>query len=301
MTKVFGNRLAAVNPSKYSLPTAAPLTSLDVRLEEPIPAFRIEQRGFLMATLTKLAAAKFLTLALLLIPATASSAITKPDKHRGHQPNSSVTRAEVKEAETRLAEMGYQPGRTDGVIEGITRNALIAFQKWEGREVTGRLSRDDFDAIMSASAPQPRDSGYRHVEVDLDRQVLLITDEQGAVERVLPVSTGSDKHYNQKGMSGLAYTPRGRFRIYAKLSGWKRSPLGLLYYPNYFSDGIAIHGNPSVPQSPESHGCIRIPMSAAAEVSRMLPVGTIVVIYDERSFVSARDWATADRQKQEAN
>src|SRR2546430_15179288 len=101
---------------------------------------------------------------------------------------------------------------------------------------------------------------------------------------------GSNKHYSEKGMSGLAYTPRGRFRIYAKMSGWRKSPLGLLYYPNYFSDGLAIHGNPSVPDSPQSHGCIRIPMSAAVEMSRQLPVGTIVLIYDNQSFVSAKDW-----------
>jgi lipoprotein-anchoring transpeptidase ErfK/SrfK len=126
----------------------------------------------------------------------------------------------------------------------------------------------------------------------------LLTDDEGAVQRILPVSTGSNKHYHEKTMSGLAYTPRGRFRIYAKMSGWRKSPLGLLYYPNYFSDGLAIHGNPSVPQSPQSHGCIRIPMSAAVEMSRQMPVGMIVLIYDQDSFVSAKDWAEADKEKQ---
>ncbi len=254
-----------------------------------------------MCTLKKLASVILLMLSLLLLTPTQTSAITKPDKHRGRAPNRSLKQAEVKEAEARLAEMGYGTGRVDGVFDAVTRNALIAFQKYEGRDVTGRLSREDFDAIMSANAPQPRDSGYRHVEVDLDRQVLLLIDGGGVVERVLPVSTGSEKHYHEKGMSGLAYTPRGRFRIYTKLKGWKKSPLGLLYYPNYFSDGLAIHGNPSVPQSPQSHGCIRIPMSAAAEISRLLPLETIVLIYDKQSFVSAKDWAEADKQKQEAN
>jgi len=65
----------------------------------------------------------------------------------------------------------------------------------------------------------------------------------------------------------------------------------LLYYPSYFSDGIAIHGNPEVPSTPASHGCIRVPMFAAKTVSRKLPVGTIVLVYDELSFVSAKDWA----------
>ena len=149
--------------------------------------------------------------------------------------------------------------------------------------------------VVSVTAPQAKDSGYKHVEVDLDRQVLLLTDDDGVVKRVLPVSTGSNKHYNEKGMSGIAYTPRGRFRIYAKMSGWRKSPLGMLYYPNYFSDGLAIHGNPSVPQSPESHGCIRIPMSSAVAMSKILQVGTIVLIYDKDSFVSAKDWATPNR------
>src|SRR5256714_7882816 len=235
----------------------------------------------------KLRLALTLTLAFLL-PIN-SSALAKGQKRKGRAPSAhslTLTRAELKQAQSRLTEMGYSAGRP----------GLIAFQKYEGRKVTGQIHRDDFEAIMNAHAPQAKDLGYRHVEVDLDRQVLLATDDEGVVKRVLPVSTGSNKQYREKGMSGLAYTPRGRFRIYAKLQGWKKSPLGLLYYPNYFSDGLAIHGNPSVPQDPQSHGCIRIPMLAAAEISRLLPVGTIVLIYDKQSFVSAKEWAEADRQ-----
>jgi lipoprotein-anchoring transpeptidase ErfK/SrfK len=173
---------------------------------------------------------------------------------------------------------------------GTGGNAIIAFQKYQGREVTGRLNREELDAISNAAAPKAKDPGYKHVEVDLDRQVLVLTDDEGAVQKVLPVSTGSDKQYHVKGMSGLAYTPRGRFKIYAKISGWRKSPLGMLYYPNYFSDGLAIHGNSSVPDTPESHGCIRVPNSAAVDLFRQLPVGTIVLIYDKDSFVPAGNW-----------
>jgi lipoprotein-anchoring transpeptidase ErfK/SrfK len=127
--------------------------------------------------------------------------------------------------------------------------------------------------------------------VDLDRQVLLLVNDEGAIDKILPVSTGSGKKFNEKGIKGTAYTPRGRFRVYGKASGWKKSPLGLLYYPSYLSDGIAIHGNPEVPSTPASHGCIRVPMFAARAVSRSLPVGTIVLVYDELSFVSAKEWA----------
>jgi peptidoglycan hydrolase-like protein with peptidoglycan-binding domain len=254
-----------------------------------------------MSTPKKLTSVVLLILTLLFLTPIAASAIPQAGKRKGHRPKNSLTRTELKQAEARLAEMGYGTGRVDGVIDGVTRNALIAFQKWEGLKVTGQLRREDFELIMSATAPAAKDTGYKHVEVDIDRQVLLLTDDAGVVKRVLPVSTGSNKQYREKRMSGLAYTPRGRFRIYAKIAGWRQSPLGLLYYPSYFSDGLAIHGNPSVPQTPQSHGCIRIPMSASVEVSRMLPVGTILLIYDKQSFVSARDWAAADKQKQEAN
>lgn len=254
-----------------------------------------------MGTFNKLALAVLLTLSLLLLIPTNSSAIGKGDKRKRHVASRHLTRVEVKEAERRLSEMGYGIGRVDGVIDDVTRIAVIAFQKWEGRKVTGRLSRDDFDALMGANAPQAKDSGYGHVEVDLDRQVLLLTDNEGAVKKVLPVSTGSNKQYREKRMSGLAYTPRGRFRVEGKIAGWRKSPLGLLYYPSYFSGGLAIHGNPSVPHNPQSHGCVRIPMSAAIEMSRELPLGTIVLIYDKQSFVSAKDWFAADKQKQEAS
>jgi len=239
-------------------------------------------------------AASLLVLSLCLITPAASSTKTAGRKQRA------LSRAELKQAEARLAEMGYRPGRVDGAISDDTRKALILFQKWEGRKLTGQLTRQEFDAIMTAEAPHARDAGYRHVEVDLDRQLLLLTDNDGTITRILPVSTGSEKQYNEKGIRGLAYTPTGRFRIYAKISGWRKSPLGLLYYPNYFSDGLAIHGNPSVPQSPQSHGCVRIPMSAAIEISKALRVGTILLIYDSQSFVSAKDWAEADKQQGEA-
>jgi len=237
-----------------------------------------------MRILRKLASILLLTLSLVLVASADVFASTKTAK-RSPRP---LNRSEIRQAQRRLAEMGYPTDRA----------GLVTFQKWEGRKVTGRLTRGEVDAILNAAAPRPKDEGYKHVEVDLDRQVLLLIDSDGAIRKILPVSTGSGRRYNEKGMRGLAYTPTGRFRIYGKMSGWRKSPLGLLYYPNYFSDGLAIHGNPSVPHSPQSHGCIRIPMSAAREMSRQLSVGTIVLIYDNESFVSAKDWAEADKQKQ---
>src|SRR6266403_1144578 len=180
------------------------------------PHFRF---GFSNSALWKKLAPHVL-LAFCLLVVTAVHAVgNTPGNRKRHEraPN----RVEIKEAERRLSEMGYWTGRVDG----STRTGLIAFQKWEGRKVTGRLTRSEFEAIRDATSPQARDSGYRHVEIDIDRQVLLLMDDEGTISRILPISTGSGKHYNEKGMSGLAYTPRGRFRIYGKVAGWRKSPL----------------------------------------------------------------------------
>jgi lipoprotein-anchoring transpeptidase ErfK/SrfK len=98
----------------------------------------------------------------------------------------------------------------------------------------------------------------------------------------------------------VAYTPRGRFVVYDKTYGWENGELGSIYYANYISGGVAIHGYLTVPITPASHGCIRIPMFAAREVSRLLPVGTIVLVYDKVSFVSAQEWVKNPKLKDAA-
>ena len=210
-----------------------------------------------------------------------------------------LTRAEIIEAERKLNELGYWTGPVDGRLDEGTSSALIAFQKWEGREITGKLTLHELEAIRNGVAPKPRDLGYEHVEVDVDRQLLMLVNEEGAV-RVLPVSTGSDKPFTDQGQTSVAYTPRGRFVVYDKTYGWENGDLGSVYYANYISGGVAIHGYLTVPTTPASHGCIRIPMFAAREVSRLLPIGTIVLVYDKVSFVSAKDWIKNPKLKDAA-
>ena len=210
-----------------------------------------------------------------------------------------VSRAQTREAESRLTEMGYWSGAVDGVFDSASHAALIAFQKWEGRPLTGKLTTEEFEAIRTAAPPKARDGVYDHVEVDLDRQVLLMADDQGRV-RVLPVSTGTGKEFFYDGQMSVAYTPRGRFVVYEKGVGWENNVPGSMYYPNYISGGIAIHGSYSVPTQPASHGCIRIPMFAARDVSRLLKLGTIVLVYDKVSFVSAKSWIENPKLKEAA-
>lgn len=235
----------------------------------------------------------FLTLILLVI----STPSFAGGQQRGNQ--TAPTRAEIREAELRLSQLDYWTGTIDGRFDQAMRSALIAFQKWEGRPVSGRLTLEELDAIRAATPPQAREVGYAHVEVDLDRQILMWVKENGGV-RVLPVSSGNDKPFVDEGATSIAYTPRGRFLVYDKEVGWGNGPLGSVYYANFISGGVAIHGSPAVPNEPASHGCIRIPMFAAREVSKLLSVGTIVLVYDKVSFVSAKPWVENPKLKEAA-
>lgn len=211
-----------------------------------------------------------------------SVAGTTPDQ-QSTQPRSNpqltLSAEEIREAERRLSDLGYWTGPVDGVLDVGSRHALVAFQKVEGRQRTAKLTADELQALRTANRPPSLESGYAHIEVDLSRQVLFAVDVSGSVSKILPVSTGTGKLFTSEGKTRRAVTPSGRFTISHKIFGWRRSPLGLLYYPNYIVGGIAIHGNPLVPVYPGSHGCIRIPMFAANEFSKIHPVGTVVVIY----------------------
>ena len=107
------------------------------------------------------------TICLLLVSALSVASATQRSNR-----NAPLTRAQVKEAERGLSELGYWTGPVDGVSDSDTQLALVTFQKWEGRRITGRLTRAELNAIRNATSPRPKDTGYKHVEVDLDRQVL---------------------------------------------------------------------------------------------------------------------------------
>lgn len=192
---------------------------------------------------------------------------------------SQVGRPEIIEAEQRLRDLGYWAGPIDGKFDSASRHALVAFQKVEGRRRTGVLTSEELKALENARRPLAWHPGVGHIEIDLTRQVLFVVDESGTVNRILPVSTGSGELYVDHGEVHRARTPTGTFKVLRKINGWRLSSLGLLYYPSYIVNGIAIHGSLSIPAYPASHGCIRIPMFAAIELSAMLPVGTEVIVY----------------------
>jgi N-acetylmuramoyl-L-alanine amidase len=138
-----------------------------------------------------------------------------------------------------------------------------------------------FSQTSSAATAGPRAPipGLAHyVYVDLSQQRLYEV-HHGRVTVALHVSTGGGYRYRSaNGATHVAVTPVGRFRIYSKSPGWRRSYLGSMYYPNYFDGGYAIHGDPYVPAYPVSHGCIRIPMRAARGFYARNGIGTPVFV-----------------------
>lgn len=198
------------------------------------------------------------------------------------QPNfnpQSIGNAEILEAEQRLTALGYWTGPIDGKFDAGSRHALIAFQKVEGRKRHGKLTIEELEALRAAARPLAKYTGNAHVEIDLQRQVLFLVNDEGVVTHIVPVCTGNEKSYIDQGEVHRAHTPRGRFKVERKINGVRISSLGFLYYPNYIHGGIAIHGSGDVRVYPDSHGCIRIPMSVAKELSRLLPVGMEVFVF----------------------
>src|SRR6266516_858907 len=94
-----------------------------------------------------------LTICLVLISAPSFASAQNRDKQ------TSLTRAQTREAERLLSDLGYWTGIVDGLFDPAPRSALITFQKWEGRPVTGQLTLDELVAIRASASPKARESG----------------------------------------------------------------------------------------------------------------------------------------------
>ena len=184
---------------------------------------------------------------------------------------------------SRLYELRFWTGQNYSLKDDANRQAIIAFQKLASLPRTGKLTDSTVARILRAVPLTPHEKLHQqHLEVDLNHQVLFVVDSNDAVTHILPVSTGNGKQFDFPGKgSEFARTPRGTFKIFYKVTGWRKSPLGLLFNPMYFSGGFAVHGAQSVPPAPASHGCIRIPMFAAQEMFRITPIGTVILVFGE--------------------
>jgi hypothetical protein len=158
--------------------------------------------------------------------------------------------------------------------------AVWAFQALSGLPKDGVVG-PELEAAIVAGLPLAMlrpDLGPTHTEVDLDRQVLLVWGD-GRLELATHISTGSGISYCEKGRCGDAITPIGDYRFQRRIAGERVAPLGVLYNPVYFVGGIAVHGAPSVPAHPASHGCVRIPMHVSNYFPDLVQNGEPIAVF----------------------
>jgi peptidoglycan hydrolase-like protein with peptidoglycan-binding domain len=168
----------------------------------------------------------------------------------------------VRALEQRLAELRYALRGVDTVYGSDTFEAVLAFQKVHGLPRTGRVEASLWRRLARAGVPHAARAGD-YIEVDKTRQVLFDV-RGGQVSRVVHVSTGATGN-----------TPLGTWTVYRKVAGFD----WVLWYPMYFKGGFAIHGYPSVPAYPASHGCVRIPMWIAPSLFDQHRYGTTVFVH----------------------
>jgi len=186
---------------------------------------------------------------------------------------------DVASLERRLAAQKADVGRIDGVFDRELTHAVITFQKSQGLARTGVYDRPTSARLAAPVAVRLRfPSSGRAVEIDLRKQVLYLS-EGGVLRRMVDISSGNNQPYESEGVTYKAFTPLGRFRVERKIDGVRISRLGELYRPAYFYRGWAIHGSPSVPTYPASHGCIRVINPVQDRLFGLLTVGTPVTVY----------------------
>lgn len=207
---------------------------------------------------------------------------TVPEPPGPLQSGSKGTR--TKALQLALAAQKYAPGEADGAFGLKTTLAVWAFQALNGLPQDGIVS-PELEAKILAAPAQPMlrpELGPTHTEVDLTRQVMIVW-RDGAPTLITHVSTGSEVAYCEDTDTGQncgdAITPTGVFRFERRIEGWRDAPLGRLYNPVYFHQGIAVHGAGSVPAHPASHGCVRIPMDIAEYFPSLVANGDTIEVF----------------------
>ncbi|MET7967134.1 L,D-transpeptidase family protein [Micromonospora sp. NPDC005305] len=196
-------------------------------------------------------------------PAVTLAAASRPMLRQGSRG------AAVTTLQKRLTALHYDVGGVDGIFGPSTHHAVVAFQKLNGLVRDGIVGPRTWAALDRPVVPKPK---YTHpgysLEANLTRQVVYLA-RNGVVVRILDASSGK----------ASTPTPTGNWTVQRRINGWRQSDLGLLWRPNYFYRGYAVHGATSVPTHPASHGCVRVPVPAMDRLWATIGVGTPVHVY----------------------
>jgi peptidoglycan hydrolase-like protein with peptidoglycan-binding domain len=186
-----------------------------------------------------------------------------------------------------LTEQKYYVGAADGRPGPTMKSAVMAFQKVHGLPADGTVGAGTLAALAAPRQPALKGGPGNRVEVDLTKQVMYVV-KGGSLVRILPVSSGNGATYAQKsGGKARALTPVGHYKIERRIVGERKADLGILYDPQYFYRGWAIHGSNSVPAGPASHGCVRVTRPDAKYLLGVLSNGMDVHLYGGTHIFSA--------------
>jgi lipoprotein-anchoring transpeptidase ErfK/SrfK len=193
----------------------------------------------------------------------------------------------VKQLQMRLQSLLLYRGEIDGKYGPEVEASVVAAHKLLDldRSRTWQVSDWTSTGTISHSAVverHPKETD--RIEVDLTNQLLYVI-RDAEVAAVVHVSTGNGASYwsQNGGTDGgfvRATTPRGDSAIYKHIPRWRRTYLGGLYKPWYFTPYYAVHGSRSVPSVPASHGCVRIPVWEADHLDDLLEIGLPIHIWD---------------------
>jgi len=170
-----------------------------------------------------------------------------------------------------LTRLNYlAPRFVSGAYDDATWQAVVGFQGYSRIQRTGVATAMTVASLMRADLPQPRHGkGAAHVEVDFDRQILMLVHSSGTVTRVIHISSGATGN-----------TPVGSFTVLRKeRMSWSKPFKAFLPYASYFYEGFAMHEYPDVPEYAASHGCVRVPASDSAAVFAFTEIGMPVFLY----------------------
>lgn len=186
----------------------------------------------------------------------------------------------VQNLQRRLLAAKFWLRTANGVFDDTTQQAVMALQKAHGLGRDGVVGPNTWTAVYNPRTPRPRTGS--NWEIDKARQLQIVA-RSGWAQWVFNTSTGNNQRYwsSSSGRYLYATTPSGTFRFYRSINGMRNAPLGQLWRPIYFNGGIAIHGSPSIPGYPASHGCARLSNRAINYIwwKKLAPIGRRVSVY----------------------
>jgi lipoprotein-anchoring transpeptidase ErfK/SrfK len=169
---------------------------------------------------------------------------------------------------------------TEGAENAITKAALMVFERQHGLQVDGIAGHQVWTALLGDAAGA-KASTAPYVDVLVSKQVpqTLTLYENGA-----PAMTGIAVNTGAPG----ADTADGTFPVFEHVTASRMqgtNPDGTTYddpavpWASYFNGGDALHGFVRASYgTPQSNGCVEMPVAVAAQVWPLTPVGTPVTV-----------------------